>query len=71
LRLGEFNREIERLVDAIAKGNGNPAVSGPRSSVLNEERKQVAMEFNVEPAPNDAISLHPAVLARYEKQLTN
>jgi site-specific DNA recombinase len=26
LRLGELNREIDRLVDAIAKGHGNPAV---------------------------------------------
>jgi hypothetical protein len=30
LRLGELNREIDRLVDAIAKGHGNPAVLGPR-----------------------------------------
>jgi hypothetical protein len=37
--------------------------------VLNEERKQVAMELNVEPAVSDTISLHPAVLARYEQQL--
>jgi len=69
LRLGELNREIDRLVDAIAKGHGNPAVLGPRSSVLNEERKQVTIELNLEPAGNDAISLHPAVLARYQEQL--
>jgi len=69
LRLGELNREIDRLVDAIAKGHGNPAVLGPRSSVLNEERKQVTMEMNLEPAGNDTISLHPAVLARYQEQL--
>jgi site-specific DNA recombinase len=71
LRFGELNREIDRLVDAIAKGQGNPAVLGPRSSVLNEERKQVAMELSVEPAANDTISLHPAVLARYEQQLAH
>ena len=69
LRLGELNREIDRLVDAIAKGHGDPAVLGPRSSALNEERKQVAMELKVEPAVNDTISLHPAVLARYQEQL--
>jgi hypothetical protein len=39
LRLGELKREIDRLVDAIAKGHGDPAVLGPRSSVLDEERK--------------------------------
>ena len=69
LRLGELNREIDRLVDAIAKGHGDPAVLGPRSSVLNEERRQVEMELNLEPAVSDTISLHPAVLARYERQL--
>ncbi len=71
LRLGELKREIDRLVDAIAKGHGDPAVLGPRSSVLDEERKQVARELNAEPAVGDVISLHPAVLARYEQQLVH
>jgi site-specific DNA recombinase len=71
LRLGELNREIERLVDAIAKGHGDPAVLGPRSSALNEERKQVAMELKQEPADSDTISLHPAVLDRYRQQLAD
>jgi site-specific DNA recombinase len=71
LRLGELNREIDRLVDAIAKGHGDPAVLGPRSSVLDEERKQVASELDGEPAVGDVISLHPAVLARYEQQLVH
>src|SRR5712672_864266 len=69
MRLGELNREIDRLVDAIAKGHGDPAVLGPRSSVLDEEQKQVTKELNLEPAGNDTISLHPAVLARYQEQL--
>jgi site-specific DNA recombinase len=71
LRLGELNREIDRLVDAIAKGYGDPTVLGPRSSVLNEERKQTMTELSVEPAAADVISLHPAVLARYEQQLVH
>jgi site-specific DNA recombinase len=29
------------------------------------------MELNVEPAVNDIMSLHPAVLARYEQQLVH
>ena len=69
MRFGELNREIERLVDAIAKGHGDPAVFGPRLSALNEERKQVALQLSVEPAVSDTISLHPAVLARYQEQL--
>ena len=71
MRLGELNREIGRLVDAIAKGHGDPAVLGPRSSVLDEERKQVTKELNAEPAAGGVISLHPAVLARYEQQLVH
>jgi site-specific DNA recombinase len=71
LRHGELKREIDRLVDAIAKGHGDPAVLGPRSSILDEERKQVVMELNAEPAADDVISLHPAVLARYEQQLAH
>ena len=68
-RLGELNREIDRLVDAIAKGQGDPAVLGPRSTVLNEERKQIAVELKVEPARKETVALHPTVLARYERQL--
>jgi site-specific DNA recombinase len=71
LRLGELKREIDRLVDAIAKGHGDPAVLGPRSSVLDEERRQVVRELNSEPAVDDVISLHPAVLARHEQQLVH
>jgi hypothetical protein len=71
LRLGELTREIDRLVDAIAKGHGDPAVLGPRSSVLDQDRKRVASELDGEPALGDVISLHPAVLARYEQQLVH
>jgi hypothetical protein len=59
------------LVDAIAKGHGDSAVLGPRSSVLDEERKQVARELNAEPAVGDVISLHLPVLARYEQPLVH
>ena len=71
LRLGEINREIDRLVDAIAKGHGDPAMLGPRSSLLDEEREKVTGDLNAEPAAGDVISLHPAVLARYEQQLVH
>jgi site-specific DNA recombinase len=67
-RLSALNREIDRLIDAIAKGHGDPAVLGPRSTALNEERKQVATELSAEPSTTDVISLHPATLARYEQQ---
>ncbi|MER8734150.1 recombinase family protein [Mesorhizobium sp. M1227] len=68
-RLGGLSREIDRLVNAIAKGHGDPAVLGPQSTALNEERKCIVAELDNVPAPTDVIALHPAVLARYEEQL--
>jgi site-specific DNA recombinase len=69
-RLGELSRAIERLVDAIARGHGDPAVLGPQSTTLNEERKHLITELDRLPPPTDVIALHPALLARYEEQLT-
>lgn len=69
-RLGELNREIDRLVDAIAKGLGDPAVLGPRSTFLDGERKAVAAELAEATPTTEAVALHPAMLARYEQQLT-
>lgn len=68
-RLGELSREIERLVNAIAKGYGDPAVLGPQSTTLHEERKCILAELDQVPAAAGVIALHPAVLARYEGQL--
>jgi len=68
-RLEEVTREIERLVNAIAKGHGDPAVLGPQSTTLNEERKCILAELDRVPAATGVIALHPAVLARYEEQL--
>lgn len=69
-RLGELNREIDRVVDAIAKGLGDPAILGPKSTVLGEERKKVARELSEATPPSESVALHPAMLARYEGQLT-
>ena len=63
------NREIDRLVDAIAKGHGDPAILGPRSTELNQERKRIAAELMGDPPSTEVVALHPAVLARYEQQL--
>ncbi|CCJ07336.1 recombinase family protein [Methylocystis sp. SC2] len=69
-RLGELNREIDRLVDAIAKGLGDPAVLGPKSTLLDGERKNVAAALGEAAPSTEAVALHPAMLARYEEQLT-
>jgi site-specific DNA recombinase len=68
-RLGELNREIARLVDAIGKGHGDPAVLGPRSTELNEERKRISDQLITSEKPSEVVALHPAVLTRYEQQL--
>jgi site-specific DNA recombinase len=71
-RLGELTREIDRLVDAIAKGLGDAAVLGPRSTDLNEERKRLLLELEtVGEAPDGVVALRPAILARYEQQLAD
>lgn len=69
-RLGELNREIDRLVDAIAKGHGDPAVLGPRSTALHEERQKISTDLESAPPATEVVALHPAMLARYEEQLT-
>jgi hypothetical protein len=68
-QLGQLNREIDRLVDAIAKGYGDPAVLGPRSGSLDAERKRISEELQREPPAPNAVALHPAILKRYEQQL--
>jgi site-specific DNA recombinase len=68
-RIAQLRREIDRTVMAIAKGHGDPAVLGPQSTTLDRKRQQVQNELDAEPALDHVISLHPAVLARYEQQL--
>jgi DNA invertase Pin-like site-specific DNA recombinase len=68
-QLGQLNREIERLVDAIAKGHGDPSVLGPRSTALDAERKRISEELRNEPPAAKEVALHPAILKRYEELL--
>jgi site-specific DNA recombinase len=67
--LGEISREIDRLVDGIAKGVGDPNDLGARMNVLSAERKTLSAEFEAEPPPVNVLAFHPAVLARYAEQL--
>ena len=64
-RLGEVRREIDRIVDGVAKGVLDPAIFGPRASELNAERKAVEDELAAAgPAP--VVTLHPGALKSYE-----
>jgi hypothetical protein len=66
-RREEVAREIERVVDAIAKGVGDLAILGPGTFALRAEKDALDCELAEEPAP--IIALHPAALARYEEQI--
>jgi site-specific DNA recombinase len=68
-RLGEIEREMERLVDAIAKGYGDPPILGARINELKSERIQLAAEVAAMPNSEKVVSLHPGLLARYEQQV--
>lgn len=69
-RIEALDREIDRLVDAIAKGLGDPAILGPRSTELGRERQDLRAELAAAPVPPDVILLHPTALARYEEQFS-
>ena len=69
-RYDELSREIDRLVDGIAKGHGDPAVLGPRSTEANEERKAIAARIADMGAPVNLVALHPAVIERYHQQIS-
>jgi site-specific DNA recombinase len=50
------------------KGQGDPAMLGPRSTALAAERTRISGELKHEPpAPKD-VALHPTILKRYEEQ---
>ncbi len=67
--VGRLSRELERVIDAIAEGRGDPAVLGPRSTAIYHERNRVAAELEAAPPTSEYVGLHPASLARYEEQL--
>jgi site-specific DNA recombinase len=70
-RAEKLKREIDRLVDHLAKGIGDPYVIGPRSTELHHEREAVLAELAKAPPAFEVVSLHPAILKRYEEQLEN
>ncbi|WP_341871220.1 recombinase family protein [Stappia indica] len=68
-RADKLKREIDRLVDHLAKGIGDPYIIGPRSTELYHERQAVLAELEKAPPAFEVVSLHPAILKRYEEQL--
>ncbi|MEN3347505.1 MAG: site-specific recombinase, partial [Bradyrhizobium sp.] len=64
-RAGEIVRELERLVDAIAKGIGDLDAIGPRMKALQAERDQVKAQLAAAAAADQVVTLHPAAVDRY------
>ena len=65
----QLKHEIDRLVDHLANGIGDPHVIGPRSTELHCEREDILAELAKAPAAEEVVSLHPSLLKRYEQQL--
>ncbi|MFN3251223.1 recombinase family protein [Roseibium album] len=68
-RAAQLKLEIDRLVDHLAKGIGDPNVIGPRSTELHYEREDILAELAEAPPAYEVVSLHPGILLRYEQQL--
>jgi site-specific DNA recombinase len=64
-RAGEIGRELERLVDAIAKGIGDLDAIGPRMKALQQERDQVKAQLAAAAQADQVVSRHPAAVDRY------
>ena len=69
-RLAENDREHKRIIALMIKSDGDVTELGQTSKQLGRERDQLKAELAaLPPAPTPTLELHPAVLARYEKQL--
>lgn len=68
-RLGEIDREIDRLVDAIATGSAPAAAVGKRLMSLEADQLNVKNELDQEALDADVVALHPAAITRYLAQI--
>jgi len=66
-KLGEVNREIERVVDHMAKGIGDEVILGAKTFKLRAERERLEAELKA--ARSAPIALHPGALADYQRKL--
>jgi DNA invertase Pin-like site-specific DNA recombinase len=68
-RRGEIAREVDRLVDLLAKGIGDPQPLGDRMNVIMAEGREIDAQLEAARAKPTVVALHPAALKRYEQQL--
>ena len=63
--LGQAKREIDRIVEAIAKGRITDAEVDARMPELRRRRDAAEAELAALPPPREVIELHPTAVARY------
>lgn len=68
-RLASNDREAEKITDYLIKGIGNVARLDARAKELMAEEEALRCELAASPEPPMPLSLHPAILVRYEEQL--
>lgn len=67
----QLKREIDRLIDRLANGIGDPYLIGFRSTDLFHEREAVLAEPETARRALQLVSPHPAILKRHEELLEN
>jgi site-specific DNA recombinase len=65
-RLGEIEREIQRIVDFIVKGTATDALI-PRMNELEAKRKALAARLEEAKETDNVIALHPKAIDRYKR----
>jgi len=68
-RLAAAQRELDRAAKALIKGTLSEEEAEPLVATARQERDRLKAELSAAPEAENAISLHPAALARYETQL--
>jgi site-specific DNA recombinase len=68
-RHAETMRELERLVDALAKGLATAPMVRVRLLALEDERAKLDDELAAMATPLNIVALHPVALARYLDQI--
>ena len=68
-RDAELGRELERLIDAIARGADLDALV-PRVNALKKERDEVRTAIAQAVSSDQPVTLHPAALDRFTADIT-
>jgi site-specific DNA recombinase len=68
-RLATTQNELERAAKALIKGTLPEEIAEKEIAALQSERARLKAELAATPVAENAIPLHPAILARYENQL--